>query len=152
MGFAHIPLLDVPDSRGVSPGQLLTNFLTKQINFNCVACNNRVQATIETQKGVFTILAFNRVKFDGNNAALPKVMTKLTTSRTNGVGERLCGEIISCISHIGQPQAGHWISYHKTTNQVWWKNNDSRPVVQSNHPFNVNNQEETVNFVVYKNE
>ena len=79
-------------------------------------------------------------------------MTKLTTARTNGVGDRLCGEVVSCISHIGSHDGGHWVSYHQTTNQVWWKNDDSRPVVQSNHPFSVNNPGETVNFVVFKNE
>ena len=152
VGFACVPILDIPDSRGISPGQLLTNFLNRPIDINCVACNSRVQATIETQKGTYTLLAINRLQYDRNNAVLPKVLTKLTTVRSSGAGERLCGEVISCISHVGSHQRGHWISYHKTSNGVFWKNNDSRPVVQSNHPFNVNNREETVNFLVFKNE
>ena len=152
VGFACIPFLDIPISRGISPGQLLTNFLNRAINVRCVACNSPVQATLEAEKGIFTLLAFNRSQFDGNNRLLPKVMTKLTIARTNGVGDRLCGEVVSCISHIGSHDGGHWVSYHQTTNQVWWKNDDSRPVVQSNHPFSVNNPGETVNFVVFKNE
>ena len=152
VGFACIPFLDIPVSRGISPGQLLNNFLNRPINVRCVACNSQVQATIEAQKGIYTLLAFNRSQFDGDIALSPKIMTKLTTARTNGVGDSLCGEVVSCISHIGSHQAGHWVSYHQTANQVWWKNDDSHPVVQSNHPFNVNNSEETVNFVVFKNE
>ena len=77
-------------------------------------------------------------------------MTKLTTVRSSGAGERLCGELICCISHVGSHQQGHWISYHQTTDNVWFKNNDSYPIVQSNHPFNVNQNDEIVNFVVFK--
>ena len=152
VGFSWIPLLDVPDCRGISPGQMLTSLLSRPINFNCVQCNNRICATMEAEKGRFTVLALNRTQFDGNNAMLPKVMTKLTSVRATGVGETLCGDLISCISHIGSQHQGHWVSYHKTSNSVWWKNNDSYPVVQTCHPFNVNNREETVNFVVFKND
>ena len=145
VGFAWIPLLEVPDCRGISPGQLLTNFLSTPINFNCVQCNNPIQATIEAEKGHFTLLALDRSQM------LPKVMTKLTSVSSAGVGERLCGDLVSCISHIGDHQRGHWVSYHKTSDNVWWKNNDSYPVVQTCHPFNVRNRDETVNFLVFRN-
>ena len=152
VGFSWIPLLDVPDCRGISPGQMLTSFLSRPLNFNCVQCNGRIQATMEAEKGHYTLLALNRSQFDGNNAMLPKVKTKLTSVRSTGVGERLCGDLVSCISHIGSHQQGHWVSYHKTSNNVWWKNNDSYPVVQTGHPFNASNRDETVNFLVFKND
>ena len=154
VGFSCVPLLDIPDCRGISPGQLLTNLLNTPINMNCVACNTRVQATLVPERGTYTLFAINRLQYDRQNpnVVLPKVMTKLTDRRSTGAGERLCGDLISCISHIGSHQQGHWVSYHKTTDNVWWKNNDSYPIVQSNHPFNVNHNNETVNFVVYKNE
>lgn len=152
VGFSCVPLLDIPDSRGISPGQILTNLLNTPVNFNCVACNTPVQASLVPERGIYTLFAINRLQYDRQNAVLPKVLTKLTDRRSTGAGERLCGDLISCISHVGSHQRGHWISYHKTTDNVWWKNNDSYPIVQSNHPFNTSVNDETVNFVVFKNE
>ena len=155
--FQCIPLLSLPGTnREVSPGQLLTNFLGSPFEAVCpmATCHNRCRgATYEATKGMFTLLAINRRHYvDARGDIIPKLMTKLSTVSGNTIGDQLCGELVSVICHAGDPNGGHWFSYHKCDNNTWWINNDSHPVIQSpTHPFTGRSVDESVDFLVYKN-
>ena len=156
--FKSVPLLTVPmNSRGVSPGQLLNNFLNVSYQARCPVCQQMCDgATFVATRGKFTVLAINRRGYnDDKGNPIPKLMTKL--SMTGGVteGDRLCGELVSVICHLGDgTDGGHWISYHRTDDGTWWRNNDSLPVIRSqNHPFDCRSRlDETVDFMVFKNQ
>ena len=155
--FKCVPFLPLPsNSRGISPGQLLNNFLNVTYQAQCPLCQQMCPgATFEATKGRFTLLAINRRGYhDARGNPIPKLMTRLTMADGNTEGDRLCGELVSVICHLGDgTDGGHWVSYHQTDDQVWWRNNDSLPVVQSpSHPFNCRSRlDETVDFLVYKN-
>ena len=155
--FQSIPVMTLPvSSRAVSPGQLLTNFLNSPFEAICpnVMCQRRCRgATYEAIKGRFTLLAINRRHYqDFRGNLIPKLMTKLSNTSINTLGDQLCGELVSVICHSGDPNAGHWTSYHKCDDSTWWINDDNNPVIQSHvHPFTGRFSDESVDFVVYKN-
>ena len=155
--FQCVPLLPLPvTNRAVSPGQLLTNFLNSSFEAICpvASCQNRCRgATYEAIKGRFTLMALNRRHYrDAQGNLIPKLMTKLSTFNGGTIGDQLCGELVSVICHSGNPNGGHWTSYHKCDNNTWWINNDSNPVIQSPvHPFDGRSLDESVDFLVFKN-
>ena len=156
--FKCVPPLSLPiNSRGISPGQLLNNFLNVSYQVRCPLCQQMCDgATFEATKGKFTLLAINRRGYnDDRGNPIPKLMTKLTMAVGGTEGDRLCGELVSVICHLGDgTDGGHWVSYHRTDDGVWWRNNDSLPIVQAtNHPFNCRSRlDETVDFMVFKNQ
>ena len=155
--FKCVPVLSLPvNSPTVSPGQMLTDFLDQTFDVSCPRCQNRCSnAVYEVTKGRFTPLAFNRRGYrDSGGRLIPKLMTQFSVSGRDTAGDGLCGELVSVICHLGDPNAGHWVSYHHTDDGDWWMNDDSRPMVQSRqHPYiGRPNMEETVDFVLFKNQ
>ena len=79
------------------------------------------------------------------------VRTRLCDTRGQTVGDSLIGNLISCVSHMGHHQAGHYVSYHRAGN-LWFRNSDSCRILGSSlHPFNCMDNQETANFIVYQN-
>ena len=102
----------------------------------------------EFTKGLYTIIVLDR-RVD------PTTISRTRLSETIGVGEgeSLVGELVSVVCHRGDSfQNGHYISYHKTDDAVWYMNDDDNKIQQSSHPFKTkNNRTETCDILFYKN-
>ena len=150
MSHLRLPGLDVPRAANPIPvGELLTVLIGTPFNVQCGMCgNNAAQGTYQVRKGIFTVLRLNRLNVGSWNN---QVLTRLDTNRTRGIGEQYLGNLISVVSHQGNPQGGHYIAYSKVNGQ-WHLNSDAIHAWQVGyHPFNSPNQNETPGFLVYYN-
>ena len=154
IGMSHLKLpgLDVPQrANSVPVGELLTALISTPFNVQCGMCgSNAAVGTYQVRKGMFTVLRLNRLNLNvggWNN----QVLTRLDTTRTLGIGEQYLGNLISVVSHQGNPQGGHYIAYSQVNGQ-WHLNSDANHARQVGyHPFNSPNQNETPGFLVYFN-
>ena len=149
--FTLVPTIAIPrlDSR-CNIEDLLQQFLTETFNVRCPNCNNLSHDHMyEVVKGQFTVLTINR-RPDYNDSDHTKIMTKLDVTPDSANPVCLTENLICAVNHIGGIGGGHWISYSRCdSNNVWYLNDDSKPVSVSCHPFLASNQ--TVNYVVYLN-
>ena len=112
-------------------------------------CNTAVRATYDVTPGRFTILNINRMNPIGGQ---PLIRTPLSIARSDGIGVELIGEMIACVSHIGNHQGGHWTCFTHATD--WYLNNDSNQIVRiPGHPFDViaRNPMQTADLITFKN-
>ena len=149
--FMRIPYINniVQSNQPVPVGELLNEILSTPIPTVCNSCrSHNAIGTHQVKKGLFTVLNVNRTGHAGNMGVC---LTKLSTVRTQTVAEQYLGELLSCISHTGNPMAGHYFSYNVVNGQ-WFVNSDAHPIQQvAFHPFNSSNIDEKVTFLVYKN-
>ena len=62
--FTSIPTLTLPNqTQAVDIGDILTDFLIMDHNVPCCVCQTMCRANIIAEKGMFTILAFNRTYY-----------------------------------------------------------------------------------------
>ena len=146
--YSKIPIINISQqNQPLGIGALLTDFVRLVFEIRCSSCNRRTHGRYEVDKGKFTLIRFNRI----DNTFTNVVRTRLSDARTGVFGEQLIGSLISCVSHIGNVQGGHYVSYHKIRNQ-WYRNSDDNQIQLVNyHPFDCPNSIETVNYVVYDN-
>ena len=147
--FLRIPKLQVNQRAAPIPvGELLTDLINTPDQIPCSLCGNRnTNGRFRVKKGKFTVLNLSRI---GNNWQVP-IRTRLSTTRTQTVGEQYLGELIACVSHQGDAIAGHYFAY-SFVNGAWYKNSDVQHVQRvAHHPFDAPTVNETVNFLVYKN-
>ena len=145
--FEKIPVINVPDQAvPIDVGVLLTTFLQTTFDIPCSTCGSQTQGHYSYDRGLFTVLRLNRY-----DQAYNVVRTRLSDNRGMTVGDGLIGNLISCVSHMGHHQAGHYVSYHRA-DSLWFRNSDdSRISGSSLHPFYCINNNESVNFLVYQN-
>ena len=62
---------------------------------------------------------------------------------------RLFGEILSVISHRGNVNLGHFVSYHRVGSK-WFLNDDSRRCLEVADPMLQSINEETVEILFFK--
>lgn len=148
--FGDIPNINVPaGANPVQITQLLGQFLQTRFPLNCGNCGVVVNGQYVVTKGQFTVIGLNRVPL---NPAQGKVSTRVAQEPDSVQRGDLTERLLSVINHIGGLNGGHWISFHRVTTNQWYKNDDSRNITQSNHPFLTNlTIEESVNVVVYHN-
>ena len=151
--FLKLVSLDIGRrSTAVPVGELLTNLIQTPFPVQCALCQNpNAIGRYSVRRGRFTVLRINRINVTNNQNWMTVNRTRLSSNRTQTIGEQYIGELISCISHRGNPQGGHYFAY-SFVNGSWFKNSDADRVQRVGyHPFNSNNANETVNFLVYKN-
>ena len=149
--FERLPPLNVGQSAAPVPvGQLVTNLLQTLIPLRCSnpVCGRAVNAIYQVKKGKYTVLRFDRFHHSNWGQVLH---TKLSVARTNTAGEQYLGRLISVISHVGDNQGGHYVSYTEVSGS-WYRNSDADPVRRVNFdPLNSRNPNETANFLVFDN-
>ena len=151
--FSKVPILNLPvGPQRVSPGAILTSFLLTPVDVHCPTCATICHATIDTRRGLYTILTINRRGYsDTSGRPINKLMTKFLVTRGTTAGDALLGDLVTVISHRGGLR-GHWVSYSSIDNGDWYLNDDSNAVTRSNvHPFDVDADSESVDCLVYKN-
>ena len=79
-------------------------------------------------------------------------MNRLTIDADDTLaGHELLGELISCISHRGSVNRGHFVSYQKVGSQ-WFINDDSSRCVPCENPlYHPNDPTETVDLLFFMN-
>ena len=148
-----VPILQLPeDDRNASIPVLLSSYLQQNITTRCSnqECLNHIyDGSYEAEPGLYTILSVNRI--DITNPTRKKTNKLELMSNTNGTRSALLGELVSCISHRGSHNRGHFVSYHRVGNN-WFLNDDSdecsisaNPLLQSGYPG------ETVDLLFFKN-
>ena len=133
--FSSIPLLQLPaNDVNCSIPHLLASYLDTPFDTRCSnqQCRQGVSnGRFETVSGYYTVLAVNRV----DDATGFKKMNKLTIDADDTLsGYELLGELISCISHRGSVNRGHFVSYQKVGSQ-WFINDDSSSCVPCANPL-----------------
>ena len=147
--FLRIPKLRIDQRAAPVPvGELITDLINSPDQIPCSFCGNRnTNARFRVNKGKFTVINISRI---GNNWRVP-IQTRLSTAPTQTVGEQYLGELIACVSHTGVAMGGHYFAY-SFVNGAWYKNSDAQPLQRVGyHPFNAPAANESVNFLVYKN-
>ena len=149
--FHSIPILNIDQNNNPVPvGTLLSNLLATQFNVVCGSCGQHTMGQYHTRRGHFTLLRLNRILLSSNNNQQILSNTRLSMMRTPAVAEQYLGHLVSCISHSGSIQGGHYRSYHCAgRNNNWYCNDDDRQLSRIRHPFDVRN--ENVVFLVYSN-
>ena len=127
-----IPVLSVPESEDyVDLLDLVENFLTEPFETRCTNqdCRSRIaDGRIVPIKGMFTILSLDRIDMDNPNR---KKMTRIRLTAAEHQG------LISVISHIGDVNSGHYVSYHEAEGR-WYLNDDSEHFQSAENPLGEN--------------
>ena len=145
----EIPLLPLPpdNNEPADVSTLLADFINDPIVTRCTNATCRepiLDGRLEVKPGLYTVVAVNR--FDVTDRTR-KHCNKLSHSADD---RDLLGELIAVVSHRGNVDRGHFVSYHKV-GQNWFLNNDSRPISQAENPLRINSENETVELLFFKN-
>ena len=155
MGHVHIfyqfkfTIRDKTDS-----GQLLTDFLNKGARVKCPApCHAVNQSKIFPRQGKFSFIAINRRLgyTDEDNHPIPKINTRIGDAWSQSWGNKVLQELVSVITHRGSVHTGHWQTYSKTDDGLWYVNSDAHPPRQTSHPLKSIRKDETAELLVFKN-
>ena len=118
----------------------------------CPVCRTANKTKWEVSKGMFTVFGLNRIDWDV--ARNTKALTKLSEGKSrHSVADSLCHDLVACINHIGKTSTqGHFVTYTKTDDGVWWRNDESKKVKQyPHHPFKATMKHETTDLLIFKN-
>ena len=129
-----IPLLQLPSNdHPVDIYALFEDYLGETFETRCSnnGCKERiVDGKLEMRLGRITVLAVNRLDiFNLNGKRLNRVELPI-----NNNGQDLLGDLVCVITHRGDVNVGHFVSYHKV-NEQWYLNNDSRPCIPTGDPL-----------------
>ena len=147
--FLRIPKIQIDQRAAPVPvGELLTGLINTPDQIPCALCGNQnTNGRFRVRRGKFTVINLSRIGNDWPNV----IQTRLSTIRTQTAGEQYLGELIACVSHQGNAMGGHYFAY-SNVNGSWYQNSDAQPLQRvAYHPFNAPTVNETVNFLVYKN-
>ena len=146
-----IPLLQLPpndhpvDICALFEAYLGETFETRCSNNNCK--ERIIDGRLEMRLGRITVLAVNRLDIRNPNG---KRLNRVELGINNN-GQDLLGDLVCVISHRGDVNAGHFVSYHKVSGQ-WYHNNDSRPCIPTEDPLgDIIDNNETVELLFFQN-
>ena len=99
-------------------------------------------------KGLYTVINLNSTLLDRQPA-------KLSDRITNCEGANYIGELVSAVCHRNggdsSTDSGHYVTYTKTDDGVWYINDDSKPVKQTGNPYQSKVRGETITMLFFKN-
>ena len=103
-------------------------------------CNTFNLCLYQAWKGLYTAANIDSPLDD---AQVPKLSDKLT----NCEGEKYTGELVAAVCH----RPGHYVTYTKTDDGVWYLSDDSKKIRQDVHPYHSRVRGERVTTVFFKN-
>ena len=148
-----LPLLPIPDSEDpVHVETLFDTYLKEPFETRCrnETCRSRISnGKLDPVLGKFTIVGLNRFHIDNQNS---KRMTKICLADDMEYISPLLGELVSIICHRGDPNEGHYISYHQV-NGSWFMNDDSKKCKLVSNPLVLNDSvaSETAELLFFQN-
>ena len=148
-----LPLLPIPDSEDpVHLETLFDTYIKEPFETRCrnETCRSRISnGKLDPVLGKFTKVGLNRFHVDNRNS---KRMTKVFLEDDMEHRSPLLGELVSIICHRGDPNEGHYVSYHQV-NGSWFMNDDSKKCKLVSNPLLLNGSvaSETVELLFFQN-